>query len=121
MTADISAMCRRACRRTHIQAAMPTVMSKAMVRAMTSGRPVSPGQAASQTTPSTPMPTTIARVISRYAVRKRPSRVWRSRRARARGVRSAYEVEYVVMPTMVGPEGRTPDVPEVTFEVTPTA
>src|SRR3954449_179117 len=118
MAADMRAMWRGACRRTHIHKAMPRVMSKAMVRAIASGRAVRPGQTPSQMAPNSPMPTTIESVISRYAVRKLPRRVPRIRRAHARGVDAAYEVVEVVMPTMVGPGPRAPDVPEVTDQVT---
>jgi hypothetical protein len=64
MTADISAMWRAACRRTHIQADMPRVMSNAMVRAIASGRRVRPGQTLSQRRPRSAMPTSIETLIS---------------------------------------------------------
>src|SRR3954454_12465886 len=113
MAADMRAMWRGACRRTHIHRAMPRVMSKAMVRAIASGRAVRPGQTLSQMAPNSPMPTTIESVISRYAVRKLPRGVRRSRRAHARGVDAAYQVVRVVIPTMVDRGGCAPDVPEV--------
>ena len=65
MTADISVMWRAPWPRTHIHAAMPSVMSNAMLSAMTSGRAVRPGQTVSQTTPKSAIPTTIETVISR--------------------------------------------------------
>ena len=57
-------MWRRPWPRTHIQAAMPKVMSKAIVRAIAAGLLVRPGQTASQRAPKRPMPTTMAIVIS---------------------------------------------------------